>query len=739
MKRRQFLQAAGGMVAALGIHEATLIRQAQHYQRVLAQPARRKLALLIGINGYPSQPLQGCLTDVALQRALLIHRFGFAPGDILTRVEAEATREGILNAFETHLIQQAQPGDVVLFHFSGHGSRLQDSTPIDDRAFNSALVPIDSALAGGSQASVADIMGKTLFLLMSALQTDQVTVVLDSCYSGGGKRGTTTVRSAVRNGWRQLPRPSQVELAYQTSWLERLGWSPEELQQRRQAGVAKGVVITAAGPGQVALDADFGEVRAGAFTYLLTQYLWQQPPDQPLETALATVGRNTQQYAQDVSTRLQTPEFEANLPSAQAVPVYFLPPAAPTAEAVITARAGPEVTIWFGGVDPRSLVAFGENTVLTVLDNQGNTQGEVLVRSRQGLEGTGHWLGTRRSGPTGIFLQEVIRGIPQDLVLRIGLDPALGDSAEVEQVLADLPRIEPRPVSLGGVDYILAPLTADIAAQAPQPGVKTGALGLFSPGLDPLPGSFGVPAESAASAVRRLRPKFQQLLAVRLLKVMLNPSSSHLQVTATMGPIQGDLNISANRVRVRGGRSRGNAAADVAPTTATGRVQLPVGTDIQFQVTNQEPRDLFMSLVVIAPDGELILIYPNTWTAPEAAARLPAGTTLQIPEVGRDRFSLVLRPPTGVVETLVIASAVPLRQTLQLMGQLGTERGLRGGDLLVGDGDMVTLADSFLRDFNQAASRGYRGLGIEPIAAVQGVDSRDVAALSLVFEVIASA
>ncbi|ASC73447.1 uncharacterized protein XM38_044140 [Halomicronema hongdechloris C2206] len=739
MKRRQLLQSAGGLLAALGLHEANLLRQAQDYRQALAQPAGRKLALLVGINAYGSQPLQGCLTDVALQRALLIHRFGFHPDDVLTLSDRAATRDGILAAFETHLIQKAKPEDVVLFHFSGHGSRLQDPTPIDGRSFNSALVPIDSSLGGSGQppATVSDIMGKTLFLLMSALQTEQVTVVLDSCYSGGGKRGTTVVRSAVRGGQRQLPRPSQAELAYQDSWRERLGWSRAELQQRRQAGVAKGVVITAAGPGQVALDADFGEVRAGAFTYLLTQYLWQQGDQEPLEQALATVGRSTQQYAQDVSTRLQTPEFEANLPAGQSVPMYFLPPTAPAAEAVITGRSDPEVTIWFGGVDPRSLVAFGENTVLDVLDSQGNTQGEVLVRSRQGLEGTGRWLGSGRSGPTGIFLQEVIRGIPQNLELRIGLDPSLDGMAAVQEVLAALPRIEPRPVSLGGVDYILAPLTADIAAPASQPGARTGALGLFSPGLDPLPGSFGVPGESPANAVRRLRTKLQQLLAVRLLKVMLNPSSSRLQVTATMHPVAGGLDVAANRLTVRGGRSAGNSPTEVAATTAAGRVQLPVDTEIQFEVTNQEPRHLFISLVVIAPDGELILIYPNNWAAPEDAARIPAATTLQIPQLGRDRFSLVLRPPTGVVETLVIASAVPLREALRVMGQLGTERGLRGGEPLVGDSGMVTLVDSLLSDFNQSATRGYRGLGIEPLPDIQGIDSRDVAALSIVFEVIA--
>jgi hypothetical protein len=67
----------------------------------------------VGINQYKDAPLQGCVTDVNLQQQLLIHRFGFNPKDILILTDEQATRQGILNAFEEHLIKQAKPGDVV--------------------------------------------------------------------------------------------------------------------------------------------------------------------------------------------------------------------------------------------------------------------------------------------------------------------------------------------------------------------------------------------------------------------------------------------------------------------------------------------------------------------------------------------------------------------------------------------------------------------------------------------------
>jgi hypothetical protein len=58
--------------------------------------------------------------------------------------------------------------------------------------------------------------------------------------------------------------------------LSQLKLSREEFVKRYRAGVAKGVVLAATDPSQTAADARFNGFYAGAFTYLLTQYLWQQ-------------------------------------------------------------------------------------------------------------------------------------------------------------------------------------------------------------------------------------------------------------------------------------------------------------------------------------------------------------------------------------------------------------------------------------------------------------------------------
>ncbi|MGB3616169.1 MAG: caspase family protein, partial [Elainellaceae cyanobacterium] len=228
MKRRHLLQAAGTMLATLGLSPLQLERQGLRYARTLAQPTRRKRALLVGINSYPQDSLftnlKGCVKDVELQEQLLRHRFGFT--DIETLLDGAATRDNILRTFEEFLIKPCQDDDVVVFHFSGHGRRVLDPdgevrslTADQQEQLNSTIVPADDDSLRSEDRVVSDIMGRTLFLLTSALKTPNVTVVLDSCYSGGGIRGDTRVRSAVSDLDGFEFRASAAALDYQRTWL----------------------------------------------------------------------------------------------------------------------------------------------------------------------------------------------------------------------------------------------------------------------------------------------------------------------------------------------------------------------------------------------------------------------------------------------------------------------------------------------------------------------------------------
>jgi hypothetical protein len=717
--RRHFLQATGATLAALGWSQRDFAQQGDRYGTALAQSTPRKLALLVGVNAYPVTglfpPLYGCVNDVELQYHLLVHRFGFNPNDIVKLIDQQATRTNILQAFEEHLIQQAQPGDVVVFHFSGHGSRVVDPDRDFPDGLNSTLVPIDSLLPAGfprTGGPVKDISGHTLFLLGSALQTDNVTMVLDCCHSGGAKRGNLIIRA--RPGGAQLSM-SDAELAYQDQWRSRLNWEDTDLLiQRRRQGIAKGVAIAGARRDEYAADMPFQDFYAGAFTFALTQYLWQQTGQTSVETEIANVGRTTTQLNSS-----QQPEMEVAPNLEGDPPIYFIPKAKPPAEAVITQSQGDTVDVWLGGVNPRSLEVFGQGAVLAGVDDNGRPQGLVQITERQGLVGRGRLLETAL--PAGVLLQEQVRGIPTNVTLRIGLDDSLGnEQTAARMALANIPSMEPMALGQEEVHYVLGRMTGDVrqilAGQLNLP--VEGSVGLFSQGLEWVPGSFGVAGESVPAAVERLRPKLRSLLAARTVKLILNPGSSRLNLTVTMIPETGNQVLaSAFTVRSR---------ATAPPPSRPGVEQLPLNTAIRFEIENLEVADLYLSVLVIDAVGDMAVVFPNQWTTDITATLLPAQTKLLLPDPSRDNFRLVTQEPKGATEVLIIASSQPLETSLRALQTIAATNDVSRGPVELPDPNPV------VRDLLADVSRGTPG----GTSTVQPVNASQLAALSITFDII---
>jgi hypothetical protein len=176
----------------------------------------RKLALLIGINKYKySDPkidfynLHGCLNDIHKMRNLLIGKFQFKPDDVKMLANEQATHDGILNTIRSFLIDQTNPGDIVVIHFSGHGSQASDPSKINQ--LDETIVPYDSR---DPQGKVSDITGDELAKYVSELsaKTKFVTVILDSCHSGDliGKGLQMGQARSIPPDRRKLPQGAQV-------------------------------------------------------------------------------------------------------------------------------------------------------------------------------------------------------------------------------------------------------------------------------------------------------------------------------------------------------------------------------------------------------------------------------------------------------------------------------------------------------------------------------------------------
>ncbi|NEN91467.1 MAG: caspase family protein [Okeania sp. SIO3H1] len=386
ISRRHFSQFASSILATLGISQLKFLSQAENYGKVLAQSTPRKLALLVGINKYQKAPLRGCVNDTEMQRHLLIHRFGFNPKDIYIVTDEQATRQGILEAFEEHLIKQAKPGDVAVFHYSGHGSRVKDPNPIvktslmDGSGLSGTLVPVDSSLPQGYPnvgGTVNDIMGHTLFLLTSALKTDNFTGILDSCFSGMTTRDFT---ARSRAGGEKIEIAPQ-EKAYQEKWLSRLDMSEEEFVKGYQSGVAKGIIFASAKPFQTAKDVKILDFHAGIFSYLFTQYLWQETAT-PKE-AIAYVNRQ-------IPARLkQNPLYEVKTGTQlDSQAIYLTENSSPVANAVVTEIKGDLAQIWLGGLDVKKIAELTTGAVFNVVNSKEKSAAKLIFESRDGLLGT---------------------------------------------------------------------------------------------------------------------------------------------------------------------------------------------------------------------------------------------------------------------------------------------------------------------------------------------------------------
>ena len=136
-----------------------------------------KRAVVVGINDYSIQRITGlsmCVRDARAFYHLLIDAFDFLPENILCYLDTAASSERILQALR-YIVTQSQPGDVICFYFSGHGSRLPHPRQIG-RAYE-VIIP----------ASGRWISDHELFLIADQLQPSHVnfTCVFDSCHSGG--------------------------------------------------------------------------------------------------------------------------------------------------------------------------------------------------------------------------------------------------------------------------------------------------------------------------------------------------------------------------------------------------------------------------------------------------------------------------------------------------------------------------------------------------------------------------
>ena len=260
-----------------------------------------KRALLIGINDYappagstPVVPpgahsldsrfapgaswpsLEGPAEDVASMHLLLRDTYAFSDANITVLPEKNATRAGILAAIDK-LVADTKPGDLVVFYYSGHGSRRLDTLSSKNH-FDETIVPID-AWQGAK-----DIRDKEMAIRFNKIVYDKrahLTAIYDSCNSGTMSRGiTASVQRSLPYDDRDVADDKRKDPAVVTE---------ADLKRIPQDGDA--IILAAAEPNEFAQEAKYPDDHKwhGAFTRDLIRVLSSSTQTLSAEDVVAEV------------------------------------------------------------------------------------------------------------------------------------------------------------------------------------------------------------------------------------------------------------------------------------------------------------------------------------------------------------------------------------------------------------------------------------------------------------------
>lgn len=266
-----------------------------------------RYALLIGVDFYfPNElpeggygPLGGCVRDIRHVEAFLTCQFDLPPEQIfkltasncggsqpLEPPEQWPTYENMVAKFQA-LTALAQRGDHVYIHYAGHGGRAATIFPElkGEGGLDEALVPTD--IGDASARYLRDV--ELAYLFKRLVDRGVIlTVVLDSCHSGGATRGTAVPRGGVID---PTPRPSDSLVAPHADLIAL--WQAQTRSVTRAVKPASGwlaepqgyTLLAACRANELAYEDSFdGKERNGALTYWLLDSLRQLGPGAAYKT-----------------------------------------------------------------------------------------------------------------------------------------------------------------------------------------------------------------------------------------------------------------------------------------------------------------------------------------------------------------------------------------------------------------------------------------------------------------------
>lgn len=651
MKRREFLSTTGVILGSLGLSQSQLLG----LQQALADPSRRKLALLIGINQYPKnvlgktlKPLLGCLTDVELQRQLLLYRFGFDAADVFTLVDSQATQAGILGALY-RLTELSNADDYVIVHFSGYGGQID----IDGKHFKT-WVPVDGYLPTLAEPLSRDIPVSWVKQILAKLKTKQVFTVVDAGHSQPKLPLSSGYYSRAR--WQS----QTVEGFHIPDISTDLVADLKRMQTTAEPSFFSGDLLMAARDGQPVIERQWADFGAGLFTYGLTRYLWTVQ----LPTRLAAAMRGAQEFLLPLALH-QTPYWTTQTTDEHTI---YGDTDLPCLDAVITSVEGRSASLWLGGL-PADVVQYSEQFGFT--RNIDGNNPPVMIRAQAGL--SEHFqLPDGETWLVGQPLYEVIRVLPKDLTLVVSIDSKLEriERVDATSALAALDFVDSTD-DTHPADCLLGKFNPENDTVSDTQTILSAkqTYGLFTPTRALITGSLAEQDEAVKMAVSRLSPKLKTRLAMKLLRLSENQASSHLAVRLNL-LLAGETDrlMLQQETRRAAGKSSKSRLTDTVSRDSH-LVEFSKGAQMRYQALNFGTESVYVMLLGLDARDRMLAFFPPNNGQPhsidslQAALTLTPGTSIGLPT----QNTWVVDDVEGRVETYLVCSTSPLTTAWQAL------------------------------------------------------------------------
>ena len=260
-------------------------------------------ALLVGINKYPnpSNELRGCVNDILdIEHFITETNKVYSKQNIKKLTDRQATKKEIVIQIKW-LVEGAQSGDQLLFHYSGHGAQAPTLFPtLEEDGLDEIICPYD--FDGSAATTLRD---KEFAQLFAGLPKGVHFVwISDSCHAEDLSRDVNTneatiyrqfqgvaptIEGIAPNNYEKLPEASAIGITPITAPLN-------------------GALLSACASHELSADAYINKRYNGAFTHYLIKNLLQYSDSKNMQAIIKLVNMDLDKNGYD-----QNPEIEGLL------------------------------------------------------------------------------------------------------------------------------------------------------------------------------------------------------------------------------------------------------------------------------------------------------------------------------------------------------------------------------------------------------------------------------------------